>query len=144
MDDPFYNPEPKYETIQQQFAVEMPDKDIYQFLPGHSHTQFRSDREDRERMCTSIYVTPGQGAYLPRSETIPFIREDLQVFFDEGLEPFKGYWSVYWASDANRGGETIHDDEFRSVFSFRTIEFMIRPTENFKNRADGLKEPPRI
>lgn len=144
------NPEVKYGTAQQMMAIQSSDTEIYPYLSGCHHTDFKPDRPDREQLCHFVYiypayVPPGSGTYHQRPETLPFTRDDLQAFFN--YEAFGGgYWSVYWASNARRSNrDTIHSDGYRSVVSFRTIEFMIRPMPDYKDRSDsGLEEPKRL
>lgn len=143
------NPEVQYETFEQKLAVERPDVEIYPYISSGSKAEFKNDREDRESLCTSIQLQPPhehvEEDFHPRPEIIPFIREDLQAFFDDGLKSLQGYWSVYWASKAKAKGDGfVHSDQYRSVVFFRTIEFMIQPMKNHEIRADGLREPAKI
>lgn len=141
----------KYDSVTQMVAIQGQDTDVYPYLVGLNQSDFKHDREDREKMCHYIYiypafVPPGPQTYHERPQTLPFTRNDLQAFLDVGLKEFRGgYWSVYWASTAKLvGRDTIHTDGYRPVVSFRTIEFMIRPMPDYKSRADGLQEPKRL
>lgn len=145
------NPEVIYDTPQQWLAIHGENTDIYPLLPGYSHAQLIRDNDDRghrQKPCYFIYiceyVPPSAETYDQRPETIPFTRDDLEAFDKEGFHSVQGYWSVYWASDTRAGGDIIYDDGWRSVMSFRSIEFMIRPIPDFRNRADGIIEPPRL
>lgn len=138
------------EEHKQRLALEGNDADIYPYLSSCSHATFRHYEGDRERLCSFIYIspytTPEQGGYERRPETLPFTSNDLQAFLQHGLKTHRGYWSVYWASDAKptAGTDVVYEDGFRSVISFRTIEFMIRPMKDFRDRGNARGEPSRL
>lgn len=146
------NPEVTYATDEQLIAIHGEDKAIYPYLPGYSHAQLIRDdidRVHREKSCSFYYlrpyVPPSPETYDQRPETIPFTRDDLQAFRDNGLDSVHGYWSVHWAAETpGRDGDIIYDDGYRSVMTFRSIEFMIRPVADFRNRADAVAEPLRL
>ncbi|KAK7720877.1 hypothetical protein SLS63_009660 [Diaporthe eres] len=146
------NPEVTYATHEQWLAIHGEDTKIYPYLPGYSHAQLIRDdidRVHREKSCSFYYlrpyVPPSPETYDQRPETIPFTRDDLQAFRDNGLDSVHGYWSVHWAAETpGRDGDIIYDDGYRSVMTFRSIEFMIRPVADFRNRADAVAEPLRL
>lgn len=143
------DPKRLYKTPGQMLAIHEKDAKIYPYLSSSNQSDFKPDRPDRQQMCHFVYVYQEglRSNYHQRPENLPFTRNDLQAFLDEGLKQFeRGYWSVYWASDARLiGRDTIYPDGYRSVVSFRTIEFMIRPMPDYRDRSgDGLEEPKRL
>ncbi|KAI7782866.1 hypothetical protein LA080_012739 [Diaporthe eres] len=143
------DPKRLYKTPGQMLAIHEKDAKIYPYLSSSNQSDFKPDRPDRQQMCHFVYVYQEglRSNYHQRPENLPFTRNDLQAFLDEGLRQFeRGYWSVYWASDARLiGRDTIYPDGYRSVVSFRTIEFMIRPMPDYRDRSvDGFEEPKRL
>lgn len=145
------NPEVTYDTPEQRLAIHGHDTEIYPYLPCYSHATLIRDDEDRvhrQNASSFIYMypyaLPSKETYDERPETIPFSRDDLEAFIEIGIKSVEGYWSVCWASETRAAGDIIYYDNYRSVMSFRSIEFMIRPTADFRNREDEVEEPARL
>lgn len=143
------NPEVTYDTPEQMLAILGKDVDIYPYLSVCHQAQFiERDVPDDGKFSTFIYlypyVLPSAETYDERPETIPFTREDLEAFGKDGLDSFHGYWSVHWAAESRQRSDKIHRDDYRSVMSFRSIEFMIRPIADYKKRDDRVVEPRRL
>lgn len=120
MEDLFDNPDMK-------LAVTGTDEDIYPHLSILNHSPFEQG-DFPKYYCRSIhYIDHLEKGYQPRPETLPLNREDLEHFRDTELQSFgKGHWSVTWLN-VRQHGDIIYEDGFRTVFIFRTFEFMVRP-----------------
>lgn len=112
-------------------ALRGSDTDIYHRLPIKNMAKHENGSKS-ESVCNDIGLQ-AQGdttAIEAREITVPFLRRDVLALHDEVLGPpdAKGCWSVSWASTSRNDRNDIpYEDDFRSVFQFRSIEFMIRP-----------------
>lgn len=116
-----------FDTPDQELAITGSDQDIY---PKLSITkQGRQTSEDSEALCFNIRVFPEsqQPDFIRRPEGLPFTSSGVQDFISTGLPLVRGRWSIRWSSDKKNRNEKLHDDGFRAVFVFRTLEFSLRP-----------------
>lgn len=143
-------PEVTYAKDEERIAIEGPDEEIYPRLVGQTQAEFKEKGKAGTGMgsifIVSPYKPPGPETYDERPDTVPFTRDDLLAFRVQGLQKFtQGNWSIYWNSNKKKQTyDVVYSKEWRSVMLFRTIELMIRPSYDFRGRADGVEEPPRL
>lgn len=102
------------------------DEEIYRHLGFHNYNN-HSKSVGRDSLCSEISITNlAQRPFDARPLDVPLYHQDL-LDFCAALEEIMGWWSIPWAIEGFNGREAQPPDDFRSVVSFRTAEFMIRP-----------------
>lgn len=138
-----------YAKEEERIAIEGAAQEIYPRLEGQTQAQFNREGKAGTNMNSyfmfSPYKPPGPDDYDERPETVPFTRDDLLAFRCQGLKNFtQGNWSIYWNSNKKQTHDIVYSKRWRSVMLFRTIELMIRPLYDYRDRADGVEEPERL
>ncbi|KAK7696688.1 hypothetical protein SLS64_014305, partial [Diaporthe eres] len=138
------NPEVTYATHEQWLAIHGEDTKIYPYLPGYSHAQLIRDdidRVHREKSCSFYYlrpyVPPSPETYDQRPETIPFTRDDLQAFRDNGLDSVHGY-CIGW-----RDLRECLDQALQQTGPMRTfigVAYMNQPRRGQEDVPEGKRE----
>lgn len=127
-----------FETPAQEFAITATDEQIWPRLPCcHKARDIRGFSKESEawldfRVIPEAYHPP----YTARPQRLPFTLKDVEDFASNGLPPPETRLTVRWASKSTKS-DTTYDDGFRSVFIFRTIEFMIRPVPGQEGTGPG-------
>lgn len=138
----------EYPSARHRKAIEAADEEIYPELSSSTSSPFHIGPDYLERRCAFTHAYTPQNtenmSYQRRSENIPFTRHDLHDFLQSGLDKYHGYWSIFWAGLSPKAGDIIYPDQFRHVMSFRSIEFMIRPPNDFANTQGRKGHPGRL
>lgn len=126
-----------FENFQQEFAVTAKDEEIYPRLPCFSKARDIGGSSKDSEAWLDIGVIPEQyhPAYTKRPQQLPFTLQDVEDFASDGL-PVGKRLSVRWATK-DKKYDLTYDDGFRSVYMFRTIEFMIRPLPGQEGTGPG-------
>lgn len=128
-----------FKTEDEETALTAADEAIYQHLGTFTQARFQPTKRPPARVCVGdVYVTESpQGHYVSRPDTLPLRASDLRDFIHRGLPSLKGFFSLIWNGVPQSREDLTYDDGFRSVVSYRTIEFMVRPLGEIN--ADGPK-----
>lgn len=130
------------EERKRELALGSDDTPIYPHLPFVNKTHFRRDKGKPQGFCHGIIIEEGELNTRVdwEPEELPFLKGDIQHLLDHELNGMEGFWTVRFLNDDLAFRGVTYDDGFRSVFRFRTLEFMIRPlSENNNGGAFGPK-----
>lgn len=128
----------EYEELRQR-AASRHDEEIYDLLKAYRHHPKHKEASPETRMCYDIRLqTHPARAMDERPEYLPFPRRYIQELHDGlGNAGLAGAWHVPWATNGKTYVDKAYPDDFRTVITFNTIEFMIRPPTPL--RRDGTE-----
>lgn len=114
------------------------DEEIYDLLKVWRHKRHYEDSPETS-MCYDIRLqTHPARAMDERPGHLPFHRPYIQELHDLlGNKGLNGAWHIPWDTKSARRDDRAYPDDFRTVLTFNTMEFMIRPPTPL--RRDGTE-----
>lgn len=126
-----------FESDSHKLAITGSFEEIYPHLQFHGKTH-RLETSDGDNLCSEISIPDrAQPQVTGRPQELPLYPQDLRDFCT-ALAGRKGKHSVPWKTTSFGNMDTLYTDGFRTVVSYRTAEFMIRPLDA------GDKGPSRL
>lgn len=120
-----------FDTLKQELAITGSDQEIYPYLSPYNQAPYGHSKSSmlENEVCSYIRAEALRGHYERRPERLPFTRSTVEYVIENDLSGLVRRYGVLWSSPTKNANDVLYNDGFRSVVSFGTMEFMIRPVQ---------------